>query len=77
MNIDIRAYVKKNFENTSTDDIKQSIEESLQKGDDITLPGLGYFFEIIWNSSNEQEKETILNYLSSAFKWLFAAQNTI
>jgi small acid-soluble spore protein I (minor) len=68
MNIDIRSYIKTNFANSTKSDIKESIEEALKKGDDITLPGLGFFFEIIWNTSDEDNKNKILDTLESYFK---------
>jgi small acid-soluble spore protein I (minor) len=68
MNIDIRSYIKKNFEGTSVDEIKQSIDMAIQKKDDITLPGLGFFFEIIWNNSNDKEKGHLLTMLFDYLK---------
>lgn len=68
MNIDIRKHISNNFKASTVEDIKQSIEESLEKGDDITLPGLGFFFEIIWQASDQKEKESILNTLLNNFK---------
>ncbi len=68
MNIDIRSYIKTNFNNSTKSDIKKSVEEAIKKGDDITLPGLGFFFEIIWNTSDEDNKNKILNTLESYFK---------
>ena len=56
MNLDIRTHIKKNFKNSSVDDIKKSIEESIKEQDEITLPGLGVLFEILWqNSTNHNE----------------------
>lgn len=56
MNIDIRVNIKNNFKNSSIDDIKSSIEESIKEQDEITLPGLGVLFEILWeNSDNHNE----------------------
>lgn len=56
MNIDIRSHIKQNFKNSSTEDIKNSIEQSIQEQEEITLPGLGVLFEILWqNNTNHQE----------------------
>lgn len=60
MNIDIRKSVVKNFEGSSITDIKESIETSIKDNEEITLPGLGVFFEILWNNSNNDDKEFIL-----------------
>ncbi len=46
MQIDIRESIKKSFKDASTDDIRASIEEAISEKDEITLPGLGVFFEM-------------------------------
>ena len=63
MNINIRNSIKNNFKDLDKSEIKKSIEESLKENDEITLPGLGVFFEILWLNSNEEKKEYILNIL--------------
>jgi small acid-soluble spore protein I (minor) len=68
MNTDIRAYIRNNFKGTSADEIRASIEESIEKKDEVTLPGLGVLLEIIWVASSEEEKERLLDILSSQFK---------
>lgn len=60
MNIDIRKSIKNNFSDSDLKEIRNSIEDSINKGDEITLPGLGVFFEILWNNSNENNKNEIL-----------------
>ena len=45
-NIDVRKHIYENFKNSTTDEIKASIESSIDEKDDVTLPGLGVFFEI-------------------------------
>ncbi len=68
MDINIREYITKNFKESDASDIKASIEESMEKKDEITLPGLGFFFEIVWEKSDDETKDKILNILSSYFK---------
>ncbi len=68
MNMDIRKYIINNFENNSKKDIQKAIEMSLKEKDDITLPGMGVMFEILWENSNDNEKEYILNILENKFK---------
>lgn len=61
MNIDIRQNIINNFKDTNVEEIKNSIVASIDEKDEITLPGLGVFFEILWNNSEDNEKEFILN----------------
>lgn len=63
MNIDIRKHIKNNFKEAETDEIKASIESSISEHDEITLPGMGVFFEVLWECSDEASKEYILNTL--------------
>ncbi len=66
MNIDIREHIKNNFKNCDVKEIKESIEESLKEEDEITLPGMGVFFEILWKNSDESGKDFILNTLKNS-----------
>ena len=68
MNIDIRKSIKDNFKGATADEIKASISSSISEGDEVTLPGIGVFFEILWNSSNDDEKEFILKKLEESLK---------
>lgn len=68
MNIDIRQSIKDNFKGASCDEIRASIASSINEGDEVTLPGIGVFFEILWNSSNDDEKDFILKKLEESLK---------
>ena len=63
MNIDIRKSIINNFKESDIEEIKNSIIESIQDNDEITLPGLGVFFEILWNNSDDTKKDYILQTL--------------
>lgn len=65
MNISIREYIKNNFKDNSIEEIKESIIDSIAKGDELVLPGLGVFFEILWNNSENKGKDEILNILKN------------
>lgn len=63
MDIDIRKSIVNNFKESDVEEIKNSIEESISDADEITLPGLGVFFEILWNNSDDTKKDYILQTL--------------
>jgi len=63
MDIDIRKSIVNNFKESDIEEIKNSIEESISDKDEITLPGLGVFFEILWNNSDDIKKDYILQTL--------------
>lgn len=66
MEINIREHIKNNFKNSEIKEIKDAIEESLKENDEITLPGMGVFFEILWKNSDDSGKDYILNTLKKA-----------
>lgn len=61
MNLDIRSNIINNFKGANTDEIKASIISAVEDGKEITLPGLGVFFELLWGFSDENSKEYILS----------------
>lgn len=66
MNIDIRKSIKKNFKGASSDEIKTSIDSSIKSKDEVILPGLGVFFEVLWNNCDENDQVFILNTLEKS-----------
>ena len=54
--MDIRSYIKNNFKESNIDEIKSSIVNSINEQDEITLPGLGVFFEVLWQNSLDMKK---------------------
>ena len=55
MNIDIRRNIIENFRDTNAEDLKVSITEAVEDKDEITLPGLGVLFELLWKNSDDKE----------------------
>ena len=62
-NIDIRKHIRNNFKDADTTDIENSINSSISSKDEVILPGLGVFFEVLWNNCTDKTKEDILNTL--------------
>lgn len=56
-----------NFKGASKEDIKASIVSSFNDKDEITLPGLGVFFGIVWSKSSEDEQNRMLDILKDSF----------
>ena len=56
--MDIREHIISNFKNSSIEEIKESIIEAISEKDEVTLPGLGVLFEILWN--NYKDKDELL-----------------
>lgn len=61
MDIDIRKNIHSNFKDANTDEIKASITSAIEDKEEVTLPGLGVFLEILWQNSDDESKEYILS----------------
>ena len=59
-NIDVRKYIISNFKNDTIEDIEKSITTSISSQSDDPLIGLGVLFEVMWNNSDNNTKNTIL-----------------
>lgn len=66
MNLDIRSHIINNFKGDNKETLKNAIEESIQNNDEITLPGMGVFFELVWKKASNEMKEQILTDLEGA-----------
>lgn len=68
MKIDIRKNIITNFADADVDEISTSIKASIEENEEVTLPGLGVFFELLWNNSNENEQLFILNTIKKGLQ---------
>lgn len=67
MEIKIRDHICKNFKDSDENEIRESIIASIESKDEVVLPGLGVFFEILWNNSDDAMKETIVTTIQKQF----------
>ena len=63
MDIDIREGIKQNFKGATEQEIIDSIINSINDKEEITLPGMGVFFELLWENSNEKLHKQIIDIL--------------
>lgn len=68
MNLDIRSHIINNFKGDDINVLKDAIEESIKNNDEITLPGMGVFFELVWQKADQDTKNKILSILESCVK---------
>lgn len=68
MNISIKEHIINNFKEDSIEEIKEAVNESVESNDEMTLPGLGVFMSLLWENSNEEEKNKILDKIKLALK---------
>lgn len=68
MDLDIRSHIINNFKGDDINVLREAIEESIKNNDEITLPGMGVFFELVWNKADDEMKDKILHILESCVK---------
>ncbi len=63
MDIKIRDHIIHNFKGDDYNELKRAIDESVKEQDEVTLPGMGVFFELIWEEASDELKEEILHLI--------------
>ena len=64
----IKDYILNNFKNNNKESIKEAIVESINSKDEVKLPGMGVFMEIIWNNATDDMKNEMLTILENNLK---------
>ncbi len=63
MNLSIREHIINNFKEDNKENLQSAIEESIKEKDEVVLPGMGVFLEIIWNDADEDLKNKMLEII--------------
>ena len=64
MDLDLRQAVITNIKGKSTEQLKDMVEIAIVEKEEKTLPGLGVVFEVIWQHTDGQTKDTLIKTLS-------------
>ncbi|OEF99341.1 small acid-soluble spore protein SspI [Vulcanibacillus modesticaldus] len=64
MNLDLRQAILNNIKNKSEEQLMDMVKTAIEDHDEKTLPGLGVIFEVIWQNTDEQIKESMIETLS-------------
>lgn len=68
LNLNLRHAIRQNVEGNSQEELRATILDAINKGEEKMLPGLGVLFEVIWENSSEQEKSEMLSTLEEGLK---------
>lgn len=68
MDLNLRQAILSNIASNDQDQLEATIVDAVQTGEEKMLPGLGVLFELIWNQSDEQEKQDMLQSLEAGVK---------
>lgn len=63
MDTNIRHHIINNFQGDDFHTLKEAIEESVKERDELTLPGLGVFFELIWENASQELKNELIEII--------------
>ena len=63
MNISIRDHIINNFKGDDYDSLQSAINESIESKDEVTLPGMGVFFEIVWQGADQRLKNEMMEII--------------
>lgn len=60
MEISIRTHIINNFKGDDLNALRRAIEESIKEEDELTLPGMGVFLELIWQGADKELQDNML-----------------
>ncbi|MCP8967403.1 small acid-soluble spore protein SspI [Ectobacillus ponti] len=68
MNFNLRNAVIANVSGNSQDQLRATIMDAIQSGEEKMLPGLGVLFEVLWQNAGTTEQQHILQTLEGGLK---------
>lgn len=68
MNFDLRNAIIHNVSGNTQDQLRDTIVDAIQNGEEKMLPGLGVLFEVIWKNASEEERKEMLDTLENGLK---------
>lgn len=63
MDMTIRQHIINNFKGDDYETLRKAIDESVTSQDEVTLPGLGVFLEIIWENADQELKNELIEII--------------
>lgn len=68
MDIDIRKAVIANMKNNDREQLEDTIVDAIEKNEEKTLPGLGVLLELIWQTSETEQKDEMIDALEQSIQ---------
>lgn len=68
MNLNLRNAIRQNVTGNSQDELRETIVDAIQNGEEKMLPGLGVLFEVIWQNASEEDRVEMLELLESGLR---------
>ena len=76
MDMNIRDHIINNFKGDDYDTLKRAIDESVASQDEVTLPGLGVFLEIIRENADQELKNELIEIIKKRVEKGLADNNS-
>ena len=76
MDISIREHIINNFIGDDYNALKQAIDESVTSQDEVVLPGLGVFLELIWENADMELKDQLIEIIKKIVSVKAEKENT-
>ena len=69
MNLNLREAIRNNLEERDDrDQIRNTIVDAIQSGEEKMLPGLGVLFEMVWQQADQQTQDEIVQYIKNSLE---------
>ncbi|MBP1947732.1 small acid-soluble spore protein SspI [Virgibacillus litoralis] len=68
MDLNLREAILSNIASNNQEQLEATIVDAIQDGEEKMLPGLGVIFELIWNQSNDEDKQEMIDALEQGVK---------
>jgi small acid-soluble spore protein I (minor) len=62
--LDLRNAIIHKLNGSTPAELKETIVDAIESREEKTLPGLGVLFEILWQNSNAETQELMLNTMA-------------
>ena len=63
--MNIRQHIINNFKGDDYETLRRAIDESVKEQDEVTLPGLGVFLELIWENADNELKDKLIEIIKT------------
>ncbi|MGX1263484.1 small acid-soluble spore protein I (minor) [Rossellomorea marisflavi] len=68
MSLNLRKAVIHNVQGNSQDELRDTIVDAIQGGEEKTLPGLGVLLEVFWQNADPNEQKMVLEKLENSLQ---------
>lgn len=68
MGFNLRGAIMANIANSTEEDVKATIMDAMQSGEEKMLPGLGVLFEVYWKHADDKSKQEVISSISDGLQ---------